>query len=191
MYGEAVGSTAVGDKLFPDLAMHHMPQIVSIIFIIALISALFPSADGALTALTSSFCIDILGMKRRTDWTENEKVKKRQRIHLIIAFLFLLIVLVFYKIDSSSMINVILAMASYTYGPLLGLFTFGILTRRPVQDKLVPWVCLLAPLLCFLLVKYQHLLFGNYKIGFELLLINGFLTFLGLWLISKRQGETA
>jgi Na+/proline symporter len=189
LYGAQQGVTVTGDKLFPEIALHHMPPIVSIIFIIALISALFPSADGAITALTSSICIDIIGMKRRTDMTEAEQKKMRQRVHLMVAFVFLLFVLIFYKIDNPSMIGVILKVAAYTYGPLLGLFTFGILTKRSVNDSIVPIICIAAPIICFLVDKYQENLFPGFKIGSELLLVNGFLTFVGLLIISKKSDK--
>ena len=162
-----------------------MPPLISVIFIIALISALFPSADGAITALTSSFCIDILGMKRREDWTEAEKKKVRQRIHLTVAFIFLVFVMIFKWVNDPSMIGVILKVAAYTYGPLLGLFSFGIITKRKVTDRLVPIVCVLAPIICFFLDKFQKDILGKYEIGLELLIINGLLTFIGLFIISK------
>jgi SSS family transporter len=177
--------TAIGDKLFPAIALQHMPHFISIIFIIALISALFPSADGAITALTSSFCIDILGIQRRDDLTTEKKKQIRQRTHLTFAGVFLLFVLLYKWINEPSMIGVILKVAAYTYGPLLGLFTFGILLKRNVHDKLVPIVCVAAPILCFLIDKYQQYIFGNFQIGVELLIINGALTFIGLLLISK------
>jgi Na+/proline symporter len=186
LYASQLGVTATGDKLFPELALHHMPPIVSVIFIIALISALFPSADGAITALTSSFCIDILGMQRREDWTEKQKKTIRQRVHLFVAFVFLIFVLIFYKINDPSMIGVILKVAAYTYGPLLGLFTFGIITKRQVIDKWVPVVCIISPIICFVLDKFQKEIFGSFEIGLELLIINGLFTFLGLFLISKK-----
>ena len=186
LYGAQQGVAVTGDKLFPELALHHMPPIVSVIFIIALISALFPSADGAITALTSSICIDIIGMQRRNDMDEAAKKKLRQRVHLMVAFVFLLFVLVFYKVNNPSMIGVILKVAAYTYGPLLGLFTFGILTKRNVHDNLVPFVCIAAPLICFFVDKFQNVLLGGLQIGSELLLLNGFLTYVGLLMISKK-----
>jgi len=186
LYGAQLGVTVTGDKLFPELALHHMPQIVSVIFIIALISALFPSADGAITALTSSICIDIIGMQRRNDMTEVAKKKLRQRVHLMVAFVFLLFVLVFYQVNNPSMIGVILKVAAYTYGPLLGLFTFGIITKRNVHDNLVPFVCIAAPLICFFVDKFQNVLLGGLQIGSELLLLNGFLTYIGLLIVSKK-----
>jgi hypothetical protein len=148
---------------------------------------LFPSADGAITALTSSFCIDILGMQRRGDWEEAKKKKIRQRVHLTVALVFLIFVMVFYQVNDPSMIGVILKVAAYTYGPLLGLFTFGILTKRQVHDKLAPFVCVASPIICFVLDKFQKEIFGNFQIGSELLIINGALTFLGLLIISKKS----
>ena len=188
LYGARQGIATSGDALFPELALRHMPAIVSVIFIIALISALFPSADGAITALTSSFCIDILGMKRRDDWSEKRKKTIRQRVHLFVAFIFLLFVLVFYKVNNPSMIGVILKVAAYTYGPLLGLFTFGIITQRQVNDKWVPLVCVASPLICYILDKFQKQIFGSFELGLELLIINGLLTFTGLMLVSKKTG---
>lgn len=187
LYGAQQQVTATGDKLFPELALHHMPPVISVIFIIALISALFPSADGAMTALTSSLCIDILDMQRRSDWPEATKKKVRQRIHLLMAFIFLLFVMVFEWVNNQSMIGVILKVATYTYGPLLGLFAFGILSKRKVNDALVPVVCVAAPLLCLVVDTYQSVLFGHFQIGLELLIINGFFTFIGLLLISRKS----
>ena len=185
LYANQMQVTEIGDKLFPAIALKYMPPFISVIFIIALISALFPSADGAITALTATFCIDILGMQRRTDIDETKKKKIRQRVHLSFAFIFLLFVLVFKVINNPSMIGVILKIASYTYGPLLGLFTFGILLNRNVKDNIVPFICVAAPIICFIIDKYQKVLFGNFEIGLELLIINGLITFLGLLIISS------
>lgn len=187
LFAAQQGVTATGDSLFPAVALQHMPPVISAIFIIALISALFPSADGAITALTSSFCIDILGIQRNTTWSDKEKKQIRQRIHLIFAAIFLVLVMVFKWVNDPSMIGVILKVAAYTYGPLLGLFSFGILTKRKVEDNLVPYVCVAAPVICFILDKYQKQLFGSFEIGLELLIINGLITFTGLLLISKKQ----
>jgi Na+/proline symporter len=191
MYADTLQVTAVGDKIFPTIALQHMPPFVSVIFIIALISALFPSADGAITALTSSFCIDILGIQRRTDLSEAEQKKIRQRVHLSFAAIFLLFVMVFKWINDPSMIGLLLKIAAYTYGPLLGLFTFGILTKKTVNDRLVPYICIAAPLICFFLDKYQKLLFGSFELGLELLIINGTITFIGLLLITKKSIASA
>lgn len=191
LYAAQSGMSAKPDRIFPAIALSSgIPAIISVIFIIALISALFPSADGAITALTSSFCIDILGLKRRTEWNDKQKNRIRKTVHLVFAFVFLLFVLLFKWINSPSMIGVILKVAGYTYGPLLGLFAFGILTKRSVNDKLVPVVAVVAPLICFLLDKYQKQIFGKFEIGLELIIINGLLVFLGLLAVSKPGRES-
>jgi len=190
LYAPAVGVTAAGDRIFPAIVLGHLAPAIQVIFIVALISALFPSADGALTALTSSFCIDILGLKRRGDLREAQVKRIRRRVHLAFAFLFLALVLAFHWADSPSMIGVILQIAAYTYGPLLGLFAFGILTRRTVRDPLVPFIALTAPVLCYFLDAHQAQLFGEYQLGLELLVVNGLITFAGLWLASKPAGES-
>jgi Na+/proline symporter len=187
LFASSENLAVTGDHLFPELALHHMPHIISIIFIIALISALFPSSDGAITALTSSFCIDILGINRNKNLTEARRKKIRHRVHLVFVFVFLVFVLIYKWISSDSMIGVILRIAAYTYGPLLGLFSFSILTRRTLRGQWVPLVCICAPIICFLLDKYQEYLFGSFRIGLELLLINGILTFIGLIIISKKS----
>jgi Na+/pantothenate symporter len=183
--------TATGDKIFPAVVMGHLPATVQIIFLIALISALFPSADGAITALTSTFCLDILGMERRDDLSDEAKTRLRRHVHLGFAFLFLLLVLVFKWVDNPSMIGVILKVASYTYGPLLGLFAFGMLTNRSLNDRLVPFVTIGAPILCAILEYYQKYLLGNYRLGLELLIVNGILVFAGLFAISQRSKAKA
>ncbi len=191
MYADTLQVIAIGDKIFPTIALQHMPPFVSIIFIIALISALFPSADGAITALTSSFCIDILGIQRRADLSEAQQKKIRQRVHLSFAAIFLLFVMIFKWVNDPSMIGLLLKIAAYTYGPLLGLFTFGIITKKMVNDRLVPYICIASPLICFFLDKYQKLIFGSFELGLELLIINGSITFIGLLLISKKGNVSA
>ncbi|MEA1850927.1 MULTISPECIES: sodium:solute symporter [Chryseobacterium] len=186
LYGAQESVSSAGDQLFPDIALNHMPPFISIIFIIALISALFPSADGAMTALTSSLCIDIFGMREKTQWDDSKKEKFRKNIHLLVALSFLIMVIIFKVINDNSMIGLILKLAGFTYGPLLGLFAFGIFTKYKVKDKLVPFVCIAAPVISFLIDKYQEKLFGEFKIGLELLIINGLLTFIGLWLIRRK-----
>jgi Na+/proline symporter len=186
LYAPAAGVTATGDKIFSTVVMSHLPAAVQIIFLIALISALFPSADGAITALTSTFCIDILGIKRRDDISEDAKQRLRRHVHLGFALLFLLMVLFFKWVDNPSMIGVILKLAGYTYGPLLGLFAFGMVTTRTLNDRLVPLITIGAPILCALLEYNQHYLLGSYRLGLELLIVNGALVFLGLFAISRR-----
>lgn len=201
-----------GDDLFPTVALSHLPAYISIIFIIGLISALFPSADGALTALTSSFCIDIIGLKRRDDWDEQKKKKVRLTVHITFAIVFFLMILLFKAIDNKSIIDIILKVAGFTYGPLLGLFFFGIISKRKIDDSKAIWVCLLAVVLILGIDFFNNIewygkqlkletatiesvhnmsaaVFGKFKIGYELLIYNGLLTYLGLFLISKKSSE--
>jgi Na+/proline symporter len=182
------GKNIIGDDIFPNIALHYLPKGVSIIFIIGLISALFPSADGALTALTSSFCIDMLGLKQNVHYSEKRKKAIRMTVHFSFAFIFLLCIFVFKWINNKSIINIILDLAGYTYGPLLGLFAFGIFSKRQLPESwLTTAVCLLAPACCYILTKNAAQWFGGYQIGYELLLIDGLLTYLGLWIISKKN----
>jgi Na+/proline symporter len=211
LYGKANNVIVPGDDLFPTIALKgFMPSAISIIFIIGLISALFPSADGALTALTSSFCIDILGLKRREGLTEKTRRKKRLAVHFTFAMIFFIVVMLFKAMDSKSIIDIILKVAGFTYGPLLGLFAFGILTKRKINDKLALYVCLLAPVLILgidfinniewwqkqlkidgpwveSVKSFSNSIFGGFKIGTELLVYNGMLTYIGLLIISKPQ----
>lgn len=175
-----------GDDLFPTVALNYLPSFVAIIFIIGLISALFPSADGALTALTSSFCIDILGLRRNTSLTEKQTKKTRMLVHVTFAFIFFLCIMIFKWLNDKSIINVILIVAGYTYGPLLGLFLFGIFTKRMLpQNAVTIAICIAAPILSYILSANATKWFSGYTIGIELLLINGLLTFAGLLLVSK------
>lgn len=208
LYGQSRNITVPGDDLFPTIALHYMPHTISIIFIIGLISALFPSADGALTALTSSFCIDILGLKRKEGLTEKGNRRTRLIVHFTFAVIFFLVVMAFKWMDNKSIIDIILKVAGFTYGPLLGLFAFGIFTKRTINDRLSLYVCLLAPLLILGIDFINNVewwqqqlklegswignvkmmsdsFFGGFKIGYELLIYNGILTFIGLLLISK------
>ena len=181
----------MGDELFPTMALHLMPKAIGIIFIIGLISALFPSADGALTALTSSFCIDMLGLKRREDLSEAQRKKIRLTVHLSFAIIFLICIMIFHKIGERSIIDKILALAGYTYGPLLGLFAFGILSKRTLPSTFfITIICLVAPVICYFISMYSKKWFNGFEIGIELLLINGLLTYLGLLSISKKQVAT-
>ena len=205
LYASANNIKVAPDDLFPTIALSDaFSGTIGIIFIIALISALFPSVDGAITSLTSCFCIDILGIHKK-EGTEKEKKRTRLKVHFSFAAVFFLMVLIFKAINDKLIIDFILKFAGVTYGPLLGLFSFGILTRRQLNDKLIWTVCITAPALALGLdilsspewyEKKLHLslglgslsesIFHGYKIGNELILINGLLTFAGLWLISKK-----
>ena len=191
LFAQQTGMPERGDQLFPAVVMGHMPAVVQLIFILALISALFPSADGALTALTSSTCNDLLRFERESRWSASDQERIRKRVHLAYAAVFLLLVLGFRWLDDPSMIGLILKVASYTYGPLLGLFAFGWWTRRTVTDAKVVPVTLFAPVACGVLDAMQPLLFDSWRIGLELLLINGALVFIGLWLISRPAPASA
>lgn len=186
LYAKQIGVDAKGDDLYPILAFQKMSPIIAIVFIVGLISALFPSADGAITALTSSFCIDILGINR-AEKSEEERSKIRKTVHLIFTFIFLILVIGFKILNDKSIIGLILKIAGYTYGPLLGLFAFGILTKYQLKDKLTILVCLAAPILTYILSTYLEKSGAAYQIGIEVLIINGLLTFLGLFLIRKKD----
>ncbi len=205
LYATANNIKTAPDDLFPTIALSTaFSGSIGIIFIIALISALFPSVDGAITSLTSCFCIDIIGINKK-EGTEKEKKRTRLKVHFTFAAIFFLLVLVFKAINDKLIIDFILKFAGITYGPLLGLFSFGILTNKKLNDKLIWAVCIIAPLLALGLdmlsspdwyEKKLHLslglnslsqqIFNGYKIGNELILINGIITFLGLWIISKK-----
>ncbi len=180
------GKNIAGDNIFPELAFHYMPPAISIIFIIGLISALFPSADGALTALTSSLCIDILGIRRKKGMTEQQQKKTRLFVHYTFSVVFLICIFIFRKVDNGSLIDTLLDVAGYTYGPLLALFVFGIFTSRNVRNEFVPIVCVAAPVACYMLKQNAAQLLHGYQIGNELLIINASLTFLLLLLSSKK-----
>ncbi|MBS1585626.1 MAG: sodium:solute symporter [Bacteroidetes bacterium] len=188
LYANAKGITATGDDLFPTIVLKSgLPFIITICFVIGLISALFPSADGALTALTSSFCIDILGIKRRNDLGEKQVSTIRLRVHCTFAIIFLACIFFFREVDNGSLIQTLLVVAGYTYGPLLALFAFGIFTKRKTINSLVPLVCIASPVVCYILKEHDKQWLGGYSIGTELLIINATLTFLLLILCSKKD----
>ncbi len=172
-----------GDDLFPTLAMQHFPPVMGLIFIIALISALFPSADGAITALTASFCLDIIGIRRNPGLSEETQTGIRRKVHLAFAGVFLICVMIFHWIDNRSIIDLILKLAGYTYGPLLGLFAFGVVMKSRLKENLVPLVCIIAPCITWFIAENAPLWFSGFKFGYELLLINGTITFIGLFLV--------
>ena len=176
----------MGDDLFPALSLGHFPIAISVIFIIGLISALFPSADGALTAVTSSYCVDLLGLNEDQQKTEKQKKRLRMKVHLTFTVIFFALIMVFKAINEKSIVYLIMEIAGYTYGPLLGLFAFGILTKYTIVKKYsILAVTLLAPVLTYLINLYVT---NNtdYRIGVELIILNGFLTFVGLWLVRTK-----
>ena len=178
LYARDHGLAAHGDGLFPTVVMQHLPAWVQAVFVLALVSALLPSADGALTALTASTCLDLLRVGQHDTRT-------RRRVHIAFAVLFLAMVLGFKALDSASMIFLILKLAGYTYGPLLGLFAFALFTPRAVSGRVLLAVCVGAPVLCAVVDFGQP--WGGYQIGLELLLLNGLLTWAGLWLSAREK----
>lgn len=186
IYKAQNGISATGDDLFAQVAINYLPPVASIIFIIGLISALYPSADGALTSLTTAFCIDFLNFENRKDKTEKQKTHIRHWVHITFAILFTIVIIFYYHNKNEHLIDILYQVASITYGPLLGLFAFGLSNKRVVNDKLVPFICILAPIVCFVLNNNSKLWF-NYSFDFELLLLNGLLTYIGLFIISKKQ----
>lgn len=189
MEAKGISFPAKSDETFSTVALQHLPPVAGLIFIVGLVSALFPSADGALTALTSSFCIDILNLKEN-NWSEEKKTKVRRTVHVTVTVLFVILILLYQKLIEASVISTILKVAGYTYGPLLGLFAFGILTKRKTNETLVPLICLLSPAICWFLSEHSKDWFSGYQFGFELLLVNGLITFTGLYLFSRKGEET-
>jgi SSS family transporter len=172
------------DELFPRLALNELGPLVGILFLLGIIASSYASADSALAGLTTSFCIDFLNFK---DKDETTKLKQKFIVHLGFSVLFLIIILVFKELNEKTVIDAVLNVAGYTYGPLLGLFSFGIFTKRKAGGKLVPVICLISPAISYLLSLHSAEWFSGYKIGIEVLIINGLITFGGLWLISKKE----
>jgi Na+/proline symporter len=177
---------AHSDDVFPTLALQQFPAWLGLMFIIGLISALFPSADGALTALTASTCLDLIGIRDR-GWDEAKQKRVRQRVHLGMAGLFLLFILYFHWLATPTVIKTLFDIAGFTYGPLLGLFAFGILFKAVPQERWVPLVCIAAPIVTYFIRMYSQQLFFGYKMGFEVLLVVAGFTMLGLWAVSSRR----
>jgi SSS family transporter len=175
------------DDLFPTIAMQSLGPLAGVVFLVGLISAAYPSADGALTSLTTIFCIDFLNFDKKKDLSEEEKIRKRYYVHLSIAAMFFIVILIFRHFYDEAIIKILYTIAGYTYGPLLGFYSFGLFTKRSVKDKYVPLVAVLSPVLCYMLSMYSERLFWGYKMSFELLLINGLLTFIGLAILSGKK----
>jgi len=178
----------MGDDLFPSLSLQgHFPMIISVIFIIGLISALFPSADGALTAVTSSYCVDLLNLNEDKSKTEKEKKRLRMKVHLIFTVVFFILIMVFKAMNDKSIVYLIMEIAGYTYGPLLGLFAFGIFTKFKISKKYsILSVTLFAPVITYL-INLAVTTYTDYRIGVELIILNGLLTFIGLWLVKNKN----
>ena len=184
LFRDSIGfdPTATADKLFPALALSgELGMFAGVLFVIGLVAAAYSSADSALTALTTSFCVDFLNMEKQPkDGDRNT----RKLVHIGFTLLLFVVIVIFDAINDESVVSGLFKVAGYTYGPLLGLYAFGMFTKLETRDKWVPLVCILAPILSYILQANAAEWFNGYKIGFELLLINGMLTFSGLWMLS-------
>ncbi len=178
----------IADNILPVIASEHLGPMVLGIFIVGIVAAAFSSADSALASLTTSFCVDILDMKSENgnQVIEKKNTRTRRITHVVISAVFIVIIMIIHAIGSDSIINAIYRIASYTYGPLLGLYFAGLYTKLKPIDKWVPYIAIAAPILCYVLELVMMNVY-NYKMGYEMLLVNGALTVLGLWVLSMRS----
>ena len=188
-YAQEQGITISGtsDNLFPEIALNHLGSFAGVVFIIGLIAAAYSSADSALTALTTSFTIDILGVDRKAKLSEKRKTKMRKLSHFGMALVLIFVIIGYNLINDQAIITKLFTIAGYTYGPLLGLFSFGIFLNRKVSDRWVPLIAILSPAISYLIQAFSPQLLNGYQFGFELLIINGLLMFGGLFIVSKPQ----
>jgi Na+/proline symporter len=187
LYAETKGISipAKTDELFPMLATEHFSAFAGIIFVLGITAAAYSSADSTLTALTTSFCIDFLEIERK--YPAERRVSIRKKVHLAFTAIMFFAILIFHWINDQSVINSVFIIAGYTYGPLLGLYAFGLFTKMKVQDKFVPYIAISAPLITFAIASNSEKLLWGYKFGFEALILNGLLMFLGLYLFRKKD----
>ena len=177
------------DDLFPLIALKHHGTIAGLVFLIGLVAAAYSSADGSLTALTTSFSIDILGLGNKSNLSDRKKVNIRMIVHLCFAIFLTGLVVLFRSISDQSVITKLFTIAGYTYGPLLGLYAFGLFTKRGVVDRYVPLIALVSPVLSYILSVNSIHWFNGYRFGFELLIFNGLITYIGLLIISDRRKD--
>jgi len=173
------------DDLFPAIAINHLGVFAGLTFIIGLIAAAYSSADSALTALTTSFSVDFLNIQKSTSLSEKEKIKIRTWVHIGISIIVLIVIIFFRAINNEAIIAKLFTIAGYTYGPLLGLYAFGLFTKISIKDKWVPLIAIASPILCYFLSLFSEFLFRGYQFGFELLIINGIFTMAGLYIVKK------
>lgn len=183
--GIDVNSLPTPDHVFPEIALNYLPVIPGIIFMMGLTAATFATTDSALTALTTSFCVDFLNFHKKSDPNDPKLVRTRTAVHMGFSVVMLLVIIGFRIINDDSVVTAIFTAAGYTYGPLLGLFVFGIFSKRSVADSLVPYICILSPVLLYLLKLALESAF-NYGMSFEIIVINGFLTWLMLYITSRK-----
>lgn len=177
----------VNDKIFPTVAFS-LDKMTSIIFMIGLIAAGYSSADGTLTALTTTFCFDFLHFDKNDKISEEQKTKYRKFIHVGFALIYLFVIIIFRPFHNESLIDKIFEIAGYTYGPLLGLYSFGLFMKnRKPNDKYVPFIAICSPIISYILNLYSKDILFGYQFGFEILIVNGLITFIALLLISKKE----
>lgn len=181
---KGIAIPAATDDLYPQLALNHLGLVTGVFFLLGITASTYASSDSALTGLTTSFCYDFLNFQNRE---EGERKRLKLIVHIAFSLIFLIVILIFRKLNDRSVIDAVLSVAGYTYGPLLGLFFFGILTKRQVKDRLVPLICLLSPALSYLLSINSRQIFNGYEFGYEMVLVNGLITFGGLFLISQSE----
>lgn len=178
------------DLLFPEIAFNHLTLIPAIVFLLGLTAATFATTDSALTALTTSFCVDFLGMDKAANQNKPNIVRNRHLVHIGFSLLMFIVILIFNSLTDQSVVSMIFTVASYTYGPLLGLYAFGLFIKsKTVHDKLVPIVCVIAPLITFWINSNASEWFSGYVFSVEIIIINGIITLIGLLLISKSTQE--
>jgi Na+/proline symporter len=188
---DATGSPRT-DFLFPEIALNHLTVVPAIVFMLGLTAATFATTDSALTALTTSFCVDFLGFDKKEDINSKKSINQRHIVHVSFSLLMFFTVILFNEVNNKAVVSAIFTVASYTYGPLLGLYSFGLLVKsRGINDKLVPIICVLSPAICFFLNQNSKSLLGGYIFDNELILINGLITFVGLLVISNKQAKIA
>ncbi len=193
IYANHIGVTVPDrtDQLFPTLALQHLPPFIGIVFILGLTAAAYSSADSALTALTTAFCVDFLNLEKRAKSDDASKlVNLRRKVHVAFSVILFAVILFFNQLNNDAVINQIFVAAGYTYGPLLGLFAFGIFSKRKVIDEYVLLVCIAAPVLSYVINDNSDVLLGGFQLGFLILAVNGLLTMIGLRIISKPLPES-
>jgi Na+/proline symporter len=174
------------DDFYPMLALNNLGLVVGITFLLGITAATYASSDSALTALTTAFCVDFMNVEKKP-----EAVRSRIKfwVHIGFSVMFYVVILIFNQLNSKEVITAVFDLAGYTYGPLLGLFTFGLFLKRSLRDWLVPYVCVASPILTYIINQNSEEWFDGYRMGFERLILNGLITFVGLWILSvgKKQ----
>lgn len=178
---KGIALPAKTDELYPLLALNHFGPVVGITFLLGITAATYASSDSALTALTTSFCIDFMNVETKP---EVERARIKHWVHIGFSVLFWIVIVIFNRLSSGDVITAVFDLAGYTYGPLLGLYSFGLFNNRPVRDRFVPIVCVLSPLLTYYVNAHSAEWFNGYTFSFERLLLNGLLTYIGLWALS-------